>query len=161
MISPWEAFHKELREFLEGDPDYCVDPIEEAEDGLAFTITIDDEEKYKAFDRELNQRTLTFGNINVTINLEAGAEIEPRHSDAFNAIFRDNVHVKDVRERTDPAGTVWTYVQCYPEVLQVNTDNIGDYNGNTSYLAQDVLKKLFADRAGVFFCTADVRENDI
>ena len=52
-----------------------------------------------------------------------------------------------------------TYLLFKPEVIQFFDDDIYDYEGNWTGLAQDIAREVFADETrGIHFCTASVEE---
>ena len=59
----------------------------------------------------------------------------------------------------DFTGTRHGFVRFRPEVVQFFHDDISDYNGNWSGLAQDIAGEIFdQELLGIHFCTADKRE---
>ena len=67
--------------------------------------------------------------------------------------------MKDVRLAGDRTGTKHGFVRFQPEVIQFFDDDIYDYNGNWSGLAQDIAREVFCDEVrGIHFCTAAVDE---
>lgn len=67
--------------------------------------------------------------------------------------------MKDIRTVEDSAGITHGFVRFQPEVIQFFQNDISDYNGNWSGLAQDIAKEVFVNQ-NVHFCTADLRENE-
>jgi hypothetical protein len=65
--------------------------------------------------------------------------------------------VKDIKDVVDFTGTRHGFVRFQPEVIQFFHDDISDYNGNWSGLAQDIAREVFeGEYRGVHFCTAEV-----
>ena len=78
----------------------------------------------------------------------------------YETIFRENPIVKDVRLAQDPTGTAHGFVRFQPEVIQFFDDDLYDYDGNWSGLAQDIAREVFQDETrGIHFCTAPVAAN--
>ena len=162
--APWYTFRKKLNALFQEDPDIIVGEVYETEDGLIpFGIDIEvlDHDKYVALDRIL-PKVKIFGNVNVGITLFD----EENTCDAdvgiglFETIFRGNPIVKDIKAVEDFTDTKHGFVRFRPEVVQFFIDDISDYNGNWSGLAQDIAREVFGDARGIHFCTASVDETD-
>ena len=79
----------------------------------------------------------------------------------YETIFRGNPIVKDIRLGTDHTGTAHGFIRFQPEVIQFFDDDLYDYNGNWSGLAQDIAREVFKDeKRGIHFCTAALDEAD-
>ena len=160
--APWYTFRKKLNALFQEDPDIIVGEVYETEDGsIPFGIDIEvlDHDKYVALDRIL-PKVKIFGNVNVGITLfdeentcDADIGIE-----LFETIFRGNPIVKDIKAVEDFTDTKHGFVRFRPEVVQFFCDDISDYNGNWSGLAQDIAREVFGDARGIHFCTASVDE---
>ena len=69
--------------------------------------------------------------------------------------------MKDIKEVSDFTGTRHGYIRFKPEVVQFPDDNIDDFSGNWSGLAQDIAQEVFSDEMyGIHFCTADKTEEE-
>lgn len=163
--APWYAFHKKVKALFAGDPDIEVGdiykPAEGDESYFAFDLLVRNHEKFVALDKVVPS-TVEFGNITVGICIQ---DMENSFDEAhpvklFAAIFDGNPLVKDIKEVRDQTETVHGYVRFKPKVVQFLHDDIGDYNGNWTGLAQDIAKELFPNVAGVHFCTAGVYEKN-
>ena len=98
-----------------------------------------------------------FGNVALRIvlydmeNVEANPGIK-----LYETIFSGNPILEDVQNLIDPAGVNHGYVRFKPEVVQFFDDNLSDYNGNWSGLAEDIAREVFVnDSTGMYFCTAE------
>ena len=70
-------------------------------------------------------------------------------------LFAGNRLVRGIETHTDRAGAAWNYIIFEPDVIQFFDDNLADYQGNYSALAQDIAPEIFAENSlGVNFCTA-------
>ena len=89
-------------------------------------------------------------------------DIEVRNHQKFLALDRVLPKVKTFgREAVDQTGTPHGFVRFRPQVVQFFDDNIADFNGNWTGLAQDIATEVFASECrGIHFCTADVRETE-
>lgn len=163
LEAPWYSFRKKIASLFEQDPNIVVGQVYDIDDEFdyAFDIEVRDHEKFIALDRVL-PKMVPFGNVRLGIYLfdeenDAGFDDAV---DLFRTIFKGNPIVKDIKELEDQTGTRHGYVRFQPEVVQFFDDNLLDYNGNWTGLAQDIATEVFAERArGVHFCTTDVREN--
>ena len=89
---------------------------------------------------------------------ENGADVDDRIR-LYETIFDGNPIVKDIKDVEDFTGTRHGFICFMPEVLQFEDDNLADYNGNWSGLAQDIAGEIFdQELLGIHFCTADKRE---
>ena len=163
LAAPWTTYQRKVKALFERDPNVAVGEIYEVSDGdtsLAFDVLVSDPEKYKALDRVM-PKVIEFGNVKVGIvlrdmdNPDADEKIE-----LFKAAFKDNPIVKDIRDVEDQAGARHCFIRFVPEVVQFFNDDISDFDGNWSGLAQDIAREVFwGDFCGVHFCTANVKEN--
>ena len=142
LEAPWYTFRKKVFSLFENDPDISVGPLYEAnEDGFDYVFDIDvlNHEKFLALDRVF-PKVKEFGNVRLGIFLfdEENANGENYIISLFETIFEGNPILKDIRQLEDKTGTRHGYVRFQPEVIQFFDDNIADYNGNGSGLAQDI-----------------------
>ena len=161
--APWYEFNKKVKALFDRDPDITVGDLVEADDGrtnYVFDIEVRNHKKFIALDRAL-PKTKTFGNITVGIivydeeNLSAFEDAV----ETYKTIFEGNPIVKDIKDVTDFAGTRHGFVRFKPEVIQFFHDDISDYDGRWSGLAQDIAKEVFeGEYRGIHFCTAGVDE---
>ena len=164
LEAPWYTFRKKVNALFEQDPDITVGEVIESEDGktdFLLDIEVRNHEKFLALDRVL-PKVKIFGNVTLGIVLydEENAQGEDDRVELYRTIFDGNPIVKDVREALDHTGTRHGFVRFQPEVVQFFDDDISDFNGNWSGLAQDIAREVFADEmAGIHFCTAAKNEN--
>ena len=164
LEAPWYTFRKKVNALFEQDPDITVGEIIESEDekvDFLFDIEVRNHEKFLALDRVF-PKVKTFGNVTLGIVLydEENANGADDRVELYRTIFDGNPIVKDVREAMDHTGTRHGFVRFQPEVVQFFDDDISDFNGNWSGLAQDIAREVFADEmAGIHFCTAAKNEN--
>lgn len=165
LEAPWYSFQKKVKALFEQDPDFKVGEIIEPNDGklnYAFDIEVRNHQKFLALDRVL-PKVKTFGNITVGIILydEENTGAKESVAELYRTIFEGNPLVKDIREAVDQTGTPHGFVRFRPQVVQFFDDNIADFNGNWTGLAQDIATEVFASECrGIHFCTADVRETE-
>ena len=163
--APWYTYQKKLNALFERDPDIAVDEICESDDDRTdyiLDIEVFNHEKFIALDRVL-PKVLDFGNVTLGVYLyDEENGVEPEDDIAlYETIFKGNPIVKDILTVDDRCGVRHGFVRFKPEVIQFFHDDISDYNGNWSGLAQDIAKEIFEDDLrGVHFCTAGVNEKD-
>ena len=160
--APWYAFRKKLFALFERDPDIIVSEVYETEGGeipYGIDIEVFDHEKFIALDRAL-PKIKRFGNVALALTVfdeenicDADIGIE-----LFTTIFKNNPIVKDIKDVEDITGTRHGFVRFRPEVIQFFDDDLSDYNGCWSGLAQDIAKEVFENARGIHFCTAPVDE---
>lgn len=161
--APWYEFQKKVKALFQDDSDIYVGEIYEPENGknqYAFDIEVLNHKKFLALDRVL-PKTREFGNVSLGItvfDLENGKGLDDI-IELYKTIFEGNPILQDFKEVNDFTGTKHGFVRFKPEVIQFFHDDISDYNGNWSGLAQDIAREVFADApAGLHFCTAAVGE---
>jgi len=163
LEAPWYTYQKKVKALFERDPEIKVGDIILPEDGRAdylFDIEVRNHEKFLALDRVF-PKCVQFGNITLAINLhdeenDAGADDVLA---LYETIFKGNSIVKDVRTAIDHMGTKHGFIRFQPEVIQFFDDDIYDYEGNWTGLAQDIAREVFANETrGIHFCTASVKE---
>ena len=160
LEAPWETWCKELKAMFEHDNDIAVSEIYEPENGMdtdyAVAVMVHNHEKFLALDR-LMPRMKSFGNVTLGIDLFDEENNEVDVASLFRALFKGNPIVDSIQTRTDQTGTDWNYVLFKPDVIQFFDDDISDYNGLWSGLAEDIARDVF-DGRGVCFCTAPVAQ---
>ena len=164
LEAPWYTYQKKVKALFARDPEIKVGEVIEPEDArtdFRFDIEVRSHEKFLALDRVF-PKTVQFGNVTMGICLY-DEENDGGTVDAlalYETIFSGNPIVKDVRLGTDHTGTAHGFVRFQPEVIQFFDDDLYDYNGNWSGLAQDFAREVFRDETrGIHFCTAPVDEN--
>jgi len=156
LEAPWENFNKKVKALFAGDPDITVGDVYETDGDtdFAFDIEVKKHDKYIALDRLL-PGIKVYGNVTLGIVLYDEENTATDTLGLFNTLFAGNPIVSDFKTRKDPAGVDWNYVLFAPEVVQFFDDDIGDYYGNWTGLAEDIAREVFAENSlGVNFCTA-------
>lgn len=165
LEAPWYTYQKKVKALFDRDPQIRVGEVIEPENGSVdyrFNIEVRDHEKFLALDRVF-PKTVTFGNVKLGIFLydEENANATDEAFSLYETIFRGNPIVKDVRLAADHTGTKHGFVRFQPEVIQFFDDDLYDYNGNWSGLAQDIAREVFKDEnRGIHFCTASLKEDE-
>ena len=112
----------------------------------------------KTLDRLL-PKLREFGNITLGIMVfdEENSDAEDDRIALYKTLFEGNAIVKDIKDVSDFTGTRHGYIRFKAEVIQFPDDNIDDFNGNWSGLAQDIAREVFEDGLRrIHFCTAAV-----
>lgn len=162
---PWNAYQKKVNALFEEDPDIIVGEIFTPQDTTdatyAMNIEVKKHEKYLALTKFL-PTSVSFGNVKMDIIIYDKEDVNGEALlEEYKKLFEGNRRVKDIKSINDFAGTPHVFIRFQPEVVQFYHDDISDYNGNWSGLAQDIARELFNDAPwNVHFCTADLREND-
>lgn len=153
--APWMTFHKKVKALFENDPDIHVGDMYDAEKtNYAFDIEVKKHDKFIALDRLLTG-VKTFGNVTVGIVLYDEENAENDVLGLFKTLFDGNHIMDSIQTRVDQTGTPWNYILFKPEVIQFYDDDMTDYNGNWSGLAEDIAREVFENNdMGIFFCTA-------
>lgn len=163
--APWYTYQKKIKALFERDPEIMVCEVVESEkedEDYCFSIEVKNHEKFIALDRLL-PTIRVFGNVVLRIylyDLENEAINNPTVN-LYETLFKGNKIVKDIRTLTDVHGFGHSFVRFEPEVVQFFDDDISDYSGNWSGLAQDIAKEVFeGTNWEIGFCTADLNENE-
>lgn len=163
--APWHDYQKMLKALFAWDDEIEVGEVEEApgDDASRYilTVKVHNREKYEALVKALPDYRL-FGNVQMAIR-KVNMDTKSSGVDwkkVFLTLFGDNSPlIRDVRERVDErTGVKATYVRFEPKVLQFHSDNMADYDGNTTMLAADMAREVFSLPAGIFLCTGYLNE---
>ena len=161
LEAPWYTYNKMVKALFERDPDITVGDIQEGEEAnFTFDIEVRNHEKFVALDRVMPKKKM-FGCVSLAVFIydEENANGVESTVKLYETIFKGNPILKDVKDVVDPAGVHHGYVRFNPEVIQFFDDDLSDYNGNWSGLAQDIADEVFEeDFRGVYFCTASPNE---
>ena len=162
LEAPWYTWRKKAAALFEADPDIIVGEVYEIDnDDVQYGVDIEvrNHEKFAALDRVL-PNVKEFGNVRLAITLfdEENSAVNPDAA-LYETIFKGNPILDRVEDTVDHTGTRIGYVIFKPVVKQFFDDNLMDYHGNWSGLAQDIANDVFDnDFRGVYFCTADLKE---
>ena len=151
LSAPWETYYKELNEFFRKDKEIYV--IYDREN-QGIDIYVENEAKAEAL-AELLPQSKHFGNIELTITVIPANKCNCRRSKGsiYKDAFYNNPVVDDIVSIESIMSNSITYVIFHREIVQYYNDDLGDANGVCTTLYQDIAKRVFEDREGVFFCT--------
>ena len=164
LEAPWETWCKELKALFEHDDEIAVSDIYIPDNGMdtdyAVAIMVRKHDKFIALDR-LMPRMKSFGNVTLGIDLFDEENDEVNIAELFKTLFNGNPIVDSIQTRTDQTGTDWNYVLFKPDVIQFFDDDLTDYNGLWSGLAENIARDIFAENGrGVCFCTAPIEKSN-
>ena len=154
-LSPWMDYVNKLEAFFAKDKDVIIDYIEK-EDTRVIKIKVNGQKKADALELLLPP-VKTFGNVDVDLIVIPSNEEETKAS-LIRAALEGNEAVNYIETTSPPfSSNPFTYVVFKKEVVQYWDDNLGDINGLTSTLYQNLARELFCedewDSGGVYFCT--------
>ena len=169
LQSPWVTYYNKIRALFDGDEEVSISDISPAEENTAgidvdyeFMIVVCNKEKYIAM-TQLMPRVVEFGNVKLGIEVCLVGEDDgySERIKQYEALFKGNHHVKDIKDVIDQAGVHHGFVRFYPDIVQFYNDDISDYSCNWTGLLHDIAKEIFtSEYRGVNFCIADVKENE-
>ena len=159
LSAPWYTYRNKLAALFQGDTEVFVSALEAVDNSqgrFTLTITSTNHEKAEALDKLL-RKYRKFGNVEVQITIvDDSPEKGPSHEKLYEALFNGNPLFHDLSHKTIPGGE-FAYVRFKPEVVQVYADDMSDYDGNWSGLAQQIAKDIFfTENDLIYFCTAPV-----
>lgn len=165
LEAPWQTYRNMLNAIFKQDPDIQVGDVDVVEDGEDFSylveISVRDLGKYRSLNAVLPEYR-KFGNVCIktvfTLQVQDTSAVE-KMLNHYKIIFRGNPIVRDFRQVEDIVQEQHGYIRFEPEVLQFFHDDLSDFNGNWSGLAQDIAREVFKDFPGIHFCTASLEEN--
>ena len=159
LSAPWEIYCRKLQALFSKDPEIVVSDIAQRGGARVMIIQTCNVDKYNAL-KQVFPSVKYFGDAALQIDIRMPNEdefkLDPQN--LMEDLFDGNEAVDKVCVSLDPFGNEQTYVMFRPEVMQFFNDNIRDYNGICTTvaenLARDVLEK---DAEQVNFCTTRLR----
>ena len=149
LSPPWETLYKKVEILFEQDPDVNV-VIDDKNKAIRLYVTGRD--KASALEDMLPDE-LGFGGVAVTISVIPSND-EYTMEEKVRMAFANNPIIKDIVSSKNPAFDV-TYVLFAAKIVQFYNDNMGDVDGYTSTLYENIARDVFID-SGVFFCTEKI-----
>lgn len=155
LLSPWMDYVHKLEAFFDLDDDIEIEYVEEDGEKI-IKIKVDGEEKAEALEKLLPIEK-AFGTTVVDIEVIPSNE-EDSKAKLFRIAFAGNEAVKYIKTVSLPfTSNPFTYVVFEKDVVQYWNDNLGDINGMSSTLYQNLAKEIFdpdgEGTGGVYFCT--------
>lgn len=155
LSAPWEIYCRKVQALFSKDPEIAVSGITQRGGTSVMTIQTCNMDKYNAL-MQVFPTVKCFGYtaLQIDIRVPNEDEFKPDLQNLMEDLFDGNEAVDKICVSLDPFGNEQTYVMFKPEVMQFFNDNIRDYNGICTTvaenLARDVLEK---DAEKVNFCT--------
>ena len=149
LSSPWVTFYRELEALFLGDADVRVVYDEEANH---IKLYVDGEEKAYALSVLLPSHK-QFGNVDLLISIIPSNNQVKLVKDLYAYAFEGNSILSYIKKIRGIFTNDITYVVFRNVVVQYFNDDLSDVNGYCSTLYQDIAKRVFEEKEGVFFCT--------
>ena len=154
LSAPWILLYNQIEALFRKDPAVSVVYVENW-DGSEKTIKlyVDGHDKVGALEKLL-PKVYMFGGVAVNVeilpsNLDGCTRLE-----LFQKAFEGNpAFVGTIAAQEEFAPFDLNYVVFKAEVVQYESDNIGDPNKLTSTLYQELAREIFKDEKNVLFCT--------
>jgi hypothetical protein len=157
LSAPWYIYVRELRALFGQDPEIN---IVFDEDNLEVKFYVEDEDKADALSILLPAEKI-FGAIAMRITIIPANKEKLKGTKAlYDAAFKGNPVYDHSTEFQGLYNQPITYVTFKKEVVQYFSDDLGDENGVTSTLYQDIAKDVI-DKDGVYFCTDVVDKSEV
>ena len=153
MSPPWYNFYREMMALFGEDPDINV---VFDEDNNVIKLYVENHDKADALEQILPKEK-EFGNITVCI------EVIPKNKEMGKAdLYRKAFEGNPAYSFTATVDGIMTnplhYVVFKNRVVQYWSDNLGDINGNTSTLYENIARDVFGETDNVCFNT-DTKDN--
>ena len=157
LSAPWMTYCRKLQELFNADPEIEVSDItrnkaEFRNYDYCITIQVKNHDKARALQQVL-RKDRDFGNVSLRIFIYEDEQEMDSLSKVMHTLFDWNDHVSRVIEGLDPTGCEQIFVMFEPEVIQFFNDNMRDFNGYWSGLAEDIARDVIDCEGKVNFCT--------
>lgn len=149
MSPPWVLYYKEVEALFGKDPDVAVDYDEEENE---IVMLVEDSEKADAISQLLPTEK-DFGNVTLKIKVIPANGSNETKADLIAKAFDGNPVLDNIYTATGVMTQDYNYVIFTNEVVQYWSDNLGDANGLTSTLYQEIAKDVLGEEFGIFYCT--------
>ena len=153
LSPPWQTFAMELAQLFKFDSEVHVVYYDDVREVCVY---VDTAAKAAALEELLPQKQ-EFGNVTLCINVVPANGTVASKGSVWETAFSGNGAFSFVRTIKGIFSNNLTYVVFKNKVVQYYNDDLGDIYGQCSTLYQDIAKRIFGERNGVFFCT-DVEE---
>ena len=167
LMAPWDEFYHEIDTFFKDDPDVMVLYDEDVKEVKLLV-------KYAVKAEALSEILIDehdFGGVKLKVTVVPANGYIPKdvskhvknlvgdedYQKLYCQALRNNENLKDVKFIQGVPGFNALYVIFTKRVLQYYADNLGDYNGMRSTLAENIARDIFKMFPGRFFCT-DVKD---
>ena len=152
LSSPWVLFYRKIEAFFREDRSVRV----KYDSGTqTIKVFVTGQEKADAL-TQLLPTERTFGSVTVKVEVIPANLESPSKLVLFQKAFDGNPALAYIKAGGDSVFDL-NYVVFRGRVVQYRSDDIGDVNGLTSTLYQDLARDIFEDAEGIFFCTEAVQ----
>lgn len=157
LASPWVLYYQKVKALFGEDPDIHI-VLDDEEMELKIYVEGEDraEALEKIFSNEQSWGDISLKTVVVPANTTRVGLFYPKLTsweNIFKTAFYYNPHFSHCVYVDGILSNGLTYVIFRNEVIQYYSDDLGDVNGITSILAEDLARQLFKDIDGVFYCT--------
>ena len=158
LSAPWNTYYEQVKALFGDDSEIHIVFDEEKKD---LKLYVDTFTKADAL-QNLFPTEKEWGGVTMTItvippNKESTFKIvrnrEMTSKEIIEYAFCDNPHFGECIDVDFPLWSGFVYAMFKNEVIQYYTDDLGDPNGMTSTLAQNIAKEIFEPVDGVYYCT--------
>ena len=154
LSSPWALYAKKLETFFAEDPDISVE-YDDKKSSDVVTIRVDNQDKYYAL-TQLLKTEIAFGKDTFKIDICPANFKTTDKLSLFKMAFKDNPVVKSISSgQSVDFYNVFYYILFRNEVVKYWSDNLGDPNGNSFTLFENLADEIFKDHPGILFTTAE------
>lgn len=156
LSSPWVQYATKVSKLFERDPNVAVEFDNEA---MELKLLVEGQTKASAID-DLLPDEVEFGNVTLKVIVIPANSENPR-IDLVRKAFEGNPIVEGIHTVADiPLLEGNSYVVFKPEVVQFFVDDLGEYDGVTSTLYENIAEEIMDLRAdGIFFSTGMSEQN--
>lgn len=150
LSSPWMLYYRRVAQLFAEDPHVKVTFNN---DTYELKLVVSGQRKAKAI-AQILPKTRKFGNVEVQTRVLCEEDKDSDSARVLRDAFEDNDAVSRIETFWDICGDPINYVVFEPWVVQYFSDNIGDLDGVTSTIYEEIAKDLFSETVkGTFFCT--------
>ena len=150
LYAPWVIYYRELEALFGADPAIS---ITYDNDNRIVKLFVTGEEKAEALSQLLPTEK-AFGNVTLKIMvIPANALKAADEFSLFQKAFEGNPAVAYTQSIPGLYTNILNFIVFKPEVVQYHDDSMGDINCLCTTLHQDIAKRIFGERSGIFFCT--------
>lgn len=152
LAAPWVIFYREIEAMFVDDPEVRVIYDEEHNE---IKLYVNNGAKADALSTLLPQ-VKTFGNVELKITvIPANDHVKYflNEGNIYETAFEGNPALSYIRIVGGIFSNDIVYIVFVNKVVQYYSDDLGDVNGMTSTLYQEIAKDIFGEREGIFFCT--------
>lgn len=158
LSAPWDTYYEQVKALFGDDPEIHIVFDEEKKDLKLYVDTFTKANALQnLFPIEKEWGGVTMAITVIPSNKESTFKIvrngEMTSKEIIEYAFCGNPHFVECIDVDFPLWSGFVYVMFKNEVIQYYTDDLGDLNGMTSTLAQNIAKEIFEPVDGVYYCT--------